>query len=626
MPDIRINMKDGKATIISVKEPITLLEALRKNGFNTESPCNGNGTCGKCKVLIRNDNYPYTREEKKLLTDSEIYNGTHLSCRVMVTSDLEVTLPNDSINASILTEINVTGIYGDNSARKIAVSLSSPSITDQRPDDQRVLDELVCHENSIESTDSTNKSNRLNKLPLNILRELPDTIRNSSCKATIIKILSEITGIERGNTEKTLYGAAIDIGTTTIAAYLYDLNNNKLISVESMLNPQRKYGSDVISRIGYSSQCINNRIEMSECIQNAISSLVKKLALSAGLNTYDIYLITLAGNTTMLHLFLGLPAGNLAAAPFIPVTLAEHVFAPEETGLAINPYGRILVLPSVSAYIGADTVAAVLSTGMHEKEEISLLVDIGTNGEIVLGNKEALYACSTAAGPAFEGADISCGTGSIDGAISEVYISNDGSKFEFKTIGGHEPVGLCGSGLIDAIACMLKTGLIDETGRIPYKDELPESAAAFSDRLININQQPAFVLASSKTAGHGSQIYITQKDIREVQNAKAAIAAGIKILIMNAGYSFNDIDKVFLAGGFGNNLRIESAIVTGLLPEELSGRIHAVGNAAGAGAVYALLSEKEFGTSADIARKIHYLELSANADFVSEYTANMFFV
>ena len=252
------------------------------------------------------------------------------------------------------------------------------------------------------------------------------------------------------------------------------------------------------------------------------------------------------------------------------------------------------------------------------------MVDIGTYGEIVLGSKSSLYACSTAAGPAFEGANILCGIGGVEGALSDIAICSDG-KLQMKTIGGHKPIGICGSGLIDAIACMLEMGIIDETGRIVDEDELPENAEGYKRNLIEKNNQPAFLLVPAAESGHGEEIIITQKDIREVQNAKAAIAAGIRVLIREAGYTAEQIHAAYLAGGFGSYMRIESALKIGLLPSELSGRIQAVGNAAGAGAICSLLSGDELLEADKIAKSIRYLELSSRPDFVSEYTDNMFF-
>ncbi len=626
MPEIKIHY-NNETRIIHANEGLSLLEFLHKHGFYVESPCNGNGTCGKCRIFVHNKNISYTSVETRILTEDEMHEGVHLSCQIKIQDDVEITLPDQIKNASILTDINEVQISGGGVIKKHTVNLPEPSINDQRPDDERLIEQInVTIKATNEADLSSQGSNVLqfNVLSPDILQTLPNVIRQTSYKVTVIEMLDKITGVEAGDTTNILYGVAVDIGTTTIAAYLYELNEKKPVAVESMLNPQQKYGADVISRIDYSTKNSENSIEITNIIRKALSDLVNKLVTSTGNSISDIYLVTMAGNTTMLHILLGLPCRNIAVAPFIPVTLSGHILKPEDIDMKINKAGRVFIMPSVSAYIGADTVAAIISTGLHRTDEIALLVDIGTNGEIALGNKTAIYTCSTAAGPAFEGANIYNGTGGVDGAISEVSISDD-REFQIKTIGGYKPIGICGSGLVDAVSCMLKAGIVDETGRILDTDELPEDALIYEDRIVTVNGQQAFTLVPAKSTKHGRQIIITQKDIREIQSAKAAIAAGIHILIKESGYGIQDIQRVFLAGGFGNYMRIENAIMIGLLPHELSGKIYAVGNAAGAGAINSLLSEKEYTDACLISGKTRYIELSANADFVSNYTENMLF-
>lgn len=624
MPEITVHYC-GKTKVLNADKGDSLLDVLHRHGFFIESPCNGNGTCGKCRVFVNGGNLPYTREENEVLSEDEKQKGVHLSCRIKITGGMEVTLPEKGMNASVLTDIIMEQVSGSSLIKKYAINMDEPSIHDQRPDDDRVLHYFnASFRVSKESDPEGLLKPQLEKIPLPVLKQLPYVIRQNSYQVTVIEASNEITGVESGNTEKILSGVAIDVGTTTIAAYLYDLNDKKLIAAESMLNPQKKYGADVISRIDYASGSEDKAVEMTDTIRDALRELVKKLAYKAGHSLSDIYLAAIVGNTTMIHILLGLPCFNIAVAPFIPVTLSRRMLHPEKIGLEMNKYGRVIVMPSVSAYIGSDTVAAVLSARMHLATDINLIVDIGTNGEIVLGNRDEMYACSTAAGPAFEGANILFGTGGIEGAINEVFIGNNG-ELEIKTIGGSEPCGICGSGIVDAVSCMLKAGVLDETGRILDKDELPHKAAVYRDRLVKVNGQSAFVLAGANTAVHGGPIVITQKDIREVQNAKAAIAAGIRMLAKEAGYSIRSIQKVYLAGGFGNYMRVESAINIGLLPKELESRVYAIGNAAGAGASFSLLSGKEYSDACRIPGKIRYVELSANPEFVNEYTENMLF-
>jgi uncharacterized 2Fe-2S/4Fe-4S cluster protein (DUF4445 family) len=622
MPRIIVH-KNGQTIEKDVLGNITLLEALRITGNFPPSPCNGKGTCGKCRVLVKRGIDFYTDQEKKILSIEEMRKGIHLSCMIRVNDDIEVTLPDTSGKASILTSAEITQISGIPTVTKEFYTLPAPSINDQLPDDKRLSQTAYgTANNSMNNKDSHYYNCADKSLPLEILQRLPDLIRNDGYQVTAIKVMDEITGVESGDTSSILYGIAVDIGTTTLAAYLYDINSKEMLSIASLLNPQSKYGADVISRIDYTFADRNKQKEMSSLIRSAINELIGELILSASIKHTDIYAVSLSGNTTMLHFALGIPARYIATAPFIPATLSSFLLKPDELNISINPSGRAIVLPSVSAYVGADTVAAVLSTGMHKKKDISLLVDIGTNGEIVLGNNSFLYSCSTAAGPAFEGANITCGTGGVEGAISEVLVTIDGT-LRINTIGNRKAVGICGSGLLDAVSSMLDAGIIDETGRIETDDSLvsPE----LRNRIIEINNQPAFILLYGNETAAGDSIYITQKDIREVQNAKAAIAAGINILTVKSGIDINDVKHVYLAGGFGSFMRISSALRIGLIPEELSGKISAVGNASGAGAIRTMLSKDEYLTACEIAKRIQYIELSSDPSFVNSYTDNMFF-
>ncbi|NLG89356.1 MAG: DUF4445 domain-containing protein [Clostridiaceae bacterium] len=622
MPRIIIH-KNGHTTEKEVKAGIILLEALRMTGNPPPSPCGGRGSCGKCRVIVNRGINIYTDQENKILSPEEMRKGIHLSCMIHVNDDIEVTLPDIPEKASILTSAELTEVPGMPPVTKEFFSLPVPSLSDQSPDDTRLFRTAYeTTDNIIKNNDSFSDRSAYNNLPLEILQTLPEIMRNSGFNVTAIKVLDEITGVESGDTANTLYGIAVDIGTTTLAAYLYDIRNKKLLSVASLLNPQSKYGADVISRIEYTMRNEDNLKKMSSLIRSALNELINELAISVSIRHTDIYAVSLCGNTTMLHFALGLPARNISIAPFIPATLSSLLLKPTELNLSINPYGRVIVLPSVSAYVGADTVGAVLSTGMHDSNDISLLVDIGTNGEIVLGNKSFLYSCSAAAGPAFEGANISCGTGGVEGAISEVFVTTEGT-LGINTIGNQKAVGICGSGLIDTIACMLDAGIIDETGRITDNTSL--IPPGLRNRVIEINNQPAFILLNAGETASGEPIFITQKDVREVQNAKAAIAAGIKILADKTEIDISDIKHVYLAGGFGSFMRISSALRIGLLPKELSGRISAVGNAAGAGAIRVMLSKDEYIAARETAKRIKYVELSADPLFVDSYTDNMFF-
>ncbi|HOD93564.1 MAG TPA: ASKHA domain-containing protein [Clostridia bacterium] len=393
------------------------------------------------------------------------------------------------------------------------------------------------------------------------------------------------------------YGVAVDIGTTTVAASLYDLQTAKRLSVASDVNKQARFGSDVISRIQFASTK-ENLMFMQDTILNEVNSLIQKLCSDTSVGYNEINLVAIAGNTTMQHLFMGLDPTGIGVAPFTPVTLDTHIFdydAPElKSIIKINNNGKIIVCGSIASYVGADILAGILATGIHMSDKPCVLLDIGTNGEIVLGSKNKIYSCATAAGPAFEGANISCGVAGIQGAINSVSY-DDVNKFT--TIGDKKPVGICGSGLIDAIYSMLKNGIIEESGYM-------ESSEGF---MITNN------------------VILTQKDVREVQNAKAAIAAGLKILIKRSGYKYSDIDKVYLAGGFGTVLNVESSTGIGLIPLELKQKVVPAGNTSLTGITMLLLDKTNIETIDNIRNLTEYIELSQDSEFTDEYVDNMFF-
>ena len=592
----KINTNENK---IDIAPNTPLLDALRSNQNHLSAPCNGNGTCGKCKVrVLSGETNPPTFQEISLLGENAIAEGYRLACNVYAASDMSIELPQENTSAQIVTE----GIEHDiNIAPPVIkqyIQLSKPLLEDQLSDADRIL-----------------KAAKVDTLPLELIRRVPELLRDSDYGITLIKYGNKITGIEGKNTSNNLYGIAVDIGTTTIAAYLFDCNTGSRVGVHSLLNPQKIFGSDVISRIKHSSEDIGGQDDLNEGIVLAINDSINELCKKAKISCDDIYSIALVGNTTMLHFLLNVSARNIANAPFIPAFTALQTLPARKLGLCVNEYATAFILPSVSAYIGADTVGAVLATQLHQSSSISLLIDIGTNGEIVLGNNTFMYSCSSAAGPAFEGANIRNGMGSVYGAINSISLTKG---LSYTTIGDTEPIGICGTGVVDAVAQLLEISIIDETGRINHKWKSNDPViASLSEHISNIDGQVAFHIYKD--------IHITQKDIRELQNAKAAIAAGIQILIEQAGISFDDIENVYLAGGFGSYINKDSALKIGLIPSQLKNKIKSVGNAAGQGAQYALLSEHYLQQAVDISRRIEYIELSASKSFNDYYIDCMMF-
>jgi uncharacterized 2Fe-2S/4Fe-4S cluster protein (DUF4445 family) len=604
---IIVNSK-SKTIDYSVENGTNLLQFLLENNYEMYTPCNGQGICGKCYVKLAGANIAEpSSKELKILGSSATSEGYRLSCNVAVNSDLEVFLDKSGFEAKVMTEGKQAELQLSPSITKKFVQLSRPSLEDQRTDSERIKE----------------FSSGFEINSLDMLKYLPQTLREKDYNVTLVYNDDKLIGVEAGDTTSALYGVGVDIGTTTIAAYLLDLNTGARLATYSCLNPQKKFGADVISRIKHTMETENGSSEMHRTIIDGLNTAICTLAKKAEINSKDIYEITLVGNTTMMHFLLDLSARGIAAAPFISVTTQKFVLKASELGINMNPYALAAVVPSVAAYIGADTVSAVLASRMYEDNKMSLLVDFGTNGEIVLGNKDRLLSCSAAAGPAFEGANIRNGVGGINGAIDKFKVEK---TISYTTIGREKPVGICGTGLVDIVSELYRSGIVDETGRLETDiSDRSDFDPDMQDRIVNIDGMNAFLIADQKTTGNQKEIAITQKDIRELQNAKAAIAAGIKVLAKRAGISLNDIEKVYLAGGFGSYISIESALNIGLIPLELTGRVETIGNAAGIGAIEVLLSKESLETTEVIKKKIEYIELSACKEFNDFFIDSMMF-
>lgn len=593
---------EGQNREITVDDGTNLFKTLTENGINIQNACGGHRTCGKCKVVVDIDT-DISEAERRHLKDSDIEAGMRLACFVKVDRDLNVIVPDTNNGAAILTDdggkISLKSLKPR--INKKFLNLDKPSLKDQRGDYERVIDALGHNA----------------KMSLKLLNKLPDILENDNYNVVLVIRGEEIISIEKEDAIDKIYGVAIDIGTTTIAAYLYDLKTGKRLDVYSALNPQKAFGADVISRINYTITEEDGLYKIHKVIIDEINKLVDNFCNRNNISSENIYEITLAGNTTMIHLALNEPSKNIASAPYIPGFTSKIEVKARDLGVIINHEGYIITLPMVASYVGADTVAAILSSRMYEKDEISLLLDIGTNGEIVLGNKEKLVACSAAAGPAFEGAGITFGIGGVIGAIDHVDLTK---RPIFTTIGNAKPKGICGSGVVDVIAELVKHGIIDATGRIVDKEEIPQGIDEdLLDRIVEYNGGAAFLLDSE------NGIYVTQKDIRQIQLAKGAIFAGIKILIKEMGINVDDIKKVYFAGGFGNYISVEGAATIGLIPKELKDRVEQIGNAAGAGASMALLSDDELNIASLIKKKVKYIELSSMPAFQEEFMYAMYF-
>ena len=409
--------------------------------------------------------------------------------------------------------------------------------------------------------------------------------------------------------DKTGYGVAVDIGTTTIVLYLYDCASATQLACVSRLNPQVTLGLDVISRIKYCQESEDGLAKLNEAVVTAINAMLTEACAAQGIDVTEISHCVITGNTTMLHLFASTSPVSMGTYPFTPASLFGETVQADKLGLLCSRADTYLT-PCISSFVGGDITTAILASGLFEQDELCVLLDIGTNGEVAIGNRHGIFAASTAAGPAFEGAHISCGMAGVAGAVDSVYFIE--GTVRVTTINEQPAKGICGSGLLDAMALMRNAGIIDETGRII--NEHGDKRDAF---ITEYDEQPAVRVTKD--------IVITQKDIREVQTAKAAIAAGVEALLHHAGKSMDDVARVYLAGGFGNYMDVQSAITIGLLPKQASGKVHPIGNAAGTGAIMALLSDEQKAVCQRIAKAAEHIELGHNPHFMDRYIENMMF-
>lgn len=428
------------------------------------------------------------------------------------------------------------------------------------------------------------------------------------------KVFFEDKEIGKCEKSKTLCVMAFDIGTTTVVGYLLDAESGNTLSTVSVLNPQSQFGADVIARANYAIE--NGKEVLANVIRKALMSLIEEAVDEAKISKEQVFLVTVVGNTCMHHLFLGIPTQSLVLAPYHAASVKAELLKAKEYGFSINENAILMVLPNISGFVGADTVGAILSSGVDKSGTMSLLIDIGTNGEMVVGNKERLCSCSTAAGPAFEGAKISSGMRGTKGAIDHADFTGDDVKVS--VIGGVNAIGVCGSGLIDIIAGLVEIGFIEETGRLVSADEVTdEKKKKFAKRIGVQDGAKVFWLTED--------VCITQKDIREVQLAKAAIAAGIELLMRKRGVGISDIERVMLAGAFGNYMSPHGACTIGLIPKELESKIMPIGNAAGQGSKMAALSKTEFLRSVEIGKNTEYMELAGMPEFNDVFMDKMEF-
>jgi uncharacterized 2Fe-2S/4Fe-4S cluster protein (DUF4445 family) len=581
----------------------TIQEAASRLEIILEAPCSGQGTCGKCKVRVIAGVNPPSAEEKKLLNAAEIAAGVRLACQFKITGPctVEVGAAVRLHNLRILTGTHEHVKEIDPATTKRVFHLAEATLKDATSDLDRLLalwpEPRPVPEHAV-------------------MQQLPDFLRTHNFTGTAATVNHRLICLEPGDTTAHRYGVALDVGTTTLAAALVDLSNSATLATSARLNPQTRLGDDVISRIELTRQDPARTTELHRLLIDETNRMLAELAASARIDPAYIYEMTVAGNSVMQHLFLNISPAHLGVMPF-PLAIKDAVTVrPHELGLALAPAGQVWVFPHIAGFVGGDTVAGILASEMYQADETQLLIDIGTNGEIVMGNRHRLVAASTAAGPAFEGARISQGMRGSAGAIEEV--TRHADDIAVNVIGNVLPRGICGSGLIDAVAQLRRVGLLDETGLLAAIEDAPVTVSEkISARLEAGGQGPQFRLTP--------EVALTQRDIREVQLGKGAIAAGVSILAGELGFKEQELSAVFMAGGFGNFIRRQNALAIGLVPRVLPERVRYIGNAALAGAKLALLSGAVKQLVRAIARSTGSVELSLHPRFQELFADSMMF-
>jgi uncharacterized 2Fe-2S/4Fe-4S cluster protein (DUF4445 family) len=589
-----------------------LVEAAAEAGLPLELPCGGEGNCGRCRVIVTSGAAEPTATEHRWLSAEELAEGWRLACQSSVCGPTEVEIP-PGVEAATDHKILVhakgaTGPADDPPIRKRYVELPAPARRDDLPDVLRLERAIDAGPLDIE---------------LSALHDLPLQLREHNFRGTAVLAERRLLGFEPGNTETDAHAVAVDIGTTTIVATLLDLNTGSERAVDARLNPQTRFGDDVLTRILRVRQTPDGLQQLQAAITTALDEMIGQLCQQSGVPRERIYEVTFAGNTTMQQLLCGIDPTSLGEVPFAPAMAHGFAFPAAELGLHIHPRGSGYVMPVIGGFVGGDTVAGVLATGLADADGPTLLVDIGTNGEIVLQADGKLSAASTAAGPAFEGARISCGMRGSPGAIEKVVI--DG-HLRTNVIGNVPPVGLCGSGLIDVAAELLRHQLLTPQGRLQTPDLLPNNVLPdLAGRIVLRDGQVSFLLASESETG-GRPIVLTQRDLRELQLASGAIRAGVVILLKRAGLEPKDLKRVLIGGGFGNFIRRSNAQRIGLLPCQIEHRrIRYMGNTSLAGARLAALSLRARQMAEELARRTEHVDLSTDANFSRVFAESMIF-
>ncbi len=580
-----------------------LLEAAARAGFILHTPCGGSGKCGKCIVRIRHGKCPPTPAEIAALGEIRIAEGFRLACLAKVSGSITIEIPDTSLfqaHQQILTT-DIGGVM-DVTPRVIKkfIQLPPPGQYDEGSDLERLRAAIGTCPASISA-----------------LQSLPVALRTSNFKVTTVQVDNVLIAVEPGDTTASCFGLAFDIGSTTLVGTLINLTTGKDMAVEARVNPQTSFGDDVVARIQTCRTDPAGLTKLHSAILEGVNKIIDDLARKTHVSTANIYEIVFAGNTTMQEILCGINPSALGEMPFMPAFREALEGEAALLHLHTHPHTKFYVFPQIGGFVGGDTTAGILATRLDQTTAPTLLVDIGTNGEIVLAHHGKLLATSVAAGPAFEGARITNGMRATHGAIEKIIFADD---LRLNVIGNTKPAGICGSALIDIAAEMLRSGILDFTGRITPPSETPPTLPPLlRARLIEANGETHFLLAAAEDSATGAPLLLYQRDIRELQLANAAIRAGINILLKIAGLVPDQLEAILLAGGFGNFIRRNHARRIGMLPPIPCSKIRFVGNTASFGAKRALLSSHEKQAAAALISKVKHVDLSLDPEFQSEF-------
>ncbi len=588
----RIDIEPGK----------TVLEAAQSAGVGLVSLCGGEGWCESCVIKVAKGevNSPTYSEDNHLGAEA-LEDGYRLACQVIPQTDVRIDIPPESLSTP--QRLQVEGLDFDIPLAPIVqvadIEVSSPGLEDLRADADRIKDALA--ERGFGEV----------HMELPILRDISDVLRANKWSVRIVLREQEVIAILPSGSG--IYGISVDIGTTKLAVYLVDLLNGEVVEKVGEMNPQIAYGEDVVSRIGYASQNPGGREALQSALTDALNKKIQEVSKLARIEIDQIVDAVIVGNTAMHHLFAGLPVEQLVFAPYVPAVNAPLDLRASAIGIHLAPGAYIHLLPNIAGYVGADHSAVILSTELWQTDKTVMAIDIGTNTEISLVSKGRLSSCSCASGPAFEGAHISNGMRAAPGAIERVQIID--GEIKVFTIDNEPPVGICGSGILDVVAEMKSANLMDEKG-------------ALIEGQLNIRQSEKthleFLLAPASTTGHGRDVTVSRKDVNEIQLAKAAIRAGQEILLIKADITPEDIDEVIIAGAFGTYIDVPNAIKVGMFPDIPIDRFHQIGNAAGMGAVQALVSAEHRQLIGDVIKDVDYIELTTYEEFQKEFIQAMY--